>query len=226
MNRSYDTTLRRLNEKEWVEIDNKTGREKWKLTELSRTDDAIELRNEARDQIYKILEKRLELKDGETWKWLSNGRWETPPADGGIEAGVDLAARIRVEAVDASSPDLSSIKPGGVYEFRGGFEVLHIIDDQTAVVSYYFNPSIKMWALKGYKTKDLADGDIVRLPEPAKVDGTLRWAGSTIRVIRPLTAEERVVGLELPPSEDELKARVKEKKEATPKAKRASSRKR
>jgi hypothetical protein len=76
LNTSYDTTLRQVKGNEWEEVDNKTGRVKWKLTELRRTDDAIEMRNDARDQVYRILDKRLELKEGEKWIWLSNGKWE------------------------------------------------------------------------------------------------------------------------------------------------------
>jgi hypothetical protein len=61
--------------KEWAERDNKTMKVKWRLTETARTDDYLELFNEARKETWRLSAKRMEIKAGDKWNWLSNGQW-------------------------------------------------------------------------------------------------------------------------------------------------------
>lgn len=76
INESYDTTIYQVDGKRWAERENKTGTVKWDLEETARTDDYIELRNAGRGQTWRVFARRIDLKDGDGWKWLSNGRWD------------------------------------------------------------------------------------------------------------------------------------------------------
>lgn len=75
VNTSYDSTLRHVREKIWEEIDNKTGKVKWQVTETNRTDDHIEFRNEKQKQDWRVSATKMELKKDGKWEWLSNGKW-------------------------------------------------------------------------------------------------------------------------------------------------------
>lgn len=77
LNTSYDSTVRHVRDKTWEEVDNKTGKVKWPLTEKDRTTEYIELQLAERDHTYRLLPTKLELlKDGK-WEWLSNGKWDS-----------------------------------------------------------------------------------------------------------------------------------------------------
>jgi hypothetical protein len=89
--------------------------------------------------------------------------------------------------IPAESPRFDEIKVGeSIVRWQGAFEVHHVIDDNTMVVTYYYRPHIKLWVLKGWSTKNVVDGDRLHIKELTKVDGTERWAGDTLRVISPL----------------------------------------
>ena len=75
LNESYDTTVYHVQGTQWAELDNKTQKIKWNATETSRNDEYIEMYNSTRNQAWRFYERRMELRDGDQWKWLSNGRW-------------------------------------------------------------------------------------------------------------------------------------------------------
>jgi len=76
LNTSYDTTIYHIKDKQWGETDNKTGKLKWHLEEKEVTKDYIELYLGERKQTIRLRPTRMDLKDGNNWKWLSNGKWE------------------------------------------------------------------------------------------------------------------------------------------------------
>lgn len=75
LNESYDTTVYRVRGTQWAELDNKTQKIKWYATETFRNDEFVEMYNSTRNQAWRFYERRMELRDGDRWKWLSNGRW-------------------------------------------------------------------------------------------------------------------------------------------------------
>jgi len=74
-NESYNTTIYHVRDKEWAEKDNKTDKLKWAVVEKHRTAEYIELHNAERNQTWRIRDNRMELKKGNKWEWLSNGKW-------------------------------------------------------------------------------------------------------------------------------------------------------
>lgn len=75
LNESYDTTIYHVQGTQWAELDKKTQKIKWYATETSRNDEFIEMYNSTRNQAWRFYERRMELRDGDQWKWLANGRW-------------------------------------------------------------------------------------------------------------------------------------------------------
>ena len=76
LNESYDTTIYHVQGTQWAELDNKTQKIKWYATETTRNEHFVEMYNATRNQTWRLFAFRMELKDGEKWKWLSNGRWD------------------------------------------------------------------------------------------------------------------------------------------------------
>jgi len=57
-------------------MDNKTQKIKWYATETSRNAEFVEMYNSTRTQLWRFYERRMELRDRDQWKWLSNGHWD------------------------------------------------------------------------------------------------------------------------------------------------------
>jgi len=80
LNESYGTTIYQVNGKDWAELENATQKIRWTLTETVRTDEYIELYNATRNQNWRLMAEKMDLKEGEQWKWVSTGHWHTPDA--------------------------------------------------------------------------------------------------------------------------------------------------
>lgn len=76
LNTSYNSTIYRVQGKQWAEMENATQKVKWTLEERDRTPEYIELFNTTRKDTTRLFDKRMDVKEGDTWKWVSNGHWD------------------------------------------------------------------------------------------------------------------------------------------------------
>lgn len=76
INTSYDTVIYHVQGKQWAERENKTGKIRFHYTEMARTPQYIELFLPVRHQTMRIFDHRMDLKKGDRWGWVSNGRWQ------------------------------------------------------------------------------------------------------------------------------------------------------
>lgn len=79
LNTTYNSTIYRVQGKQWAEMENTTQKVKWTLEERDRTPEYIELFNTTRKDTTRLFDKRMDVKEGDIWNWVSNGHWTTPP---------------------------------------------------------------------------------------------------------------------------------------------------
>jgi hypothetical protein len=73
-----NTAFVHVRDKEWVQVDAKTGKTALPITETSRSSEFIELFFPTRNETYRLAAKRMELKGKDGWGWAHNGHWEAP----------------------------------------------------------------------------------------------------------------------------------------------------
>jgi hypothetical protein len=77
VNLSYDNIIIHVRGKKWEQIDSKTKKHTWWLTETGRDDKYIYVHCADRKQDWRIGEKRMDLlQPNKSWVWLSNGYWD------------------------------------------------------------------------------------------------------------------------------------------------------
>jgi xanthosine utilization system XapX-like protein len=74
LNLTYDQTIAHGDGKAWIETRNATGEVTSRLTETARTPEYVELSG-FNFGVGRIFSQRLEMKKGDNWEWVSNGRW-------------------------------------------------------------------------------------------------------------------------------------------------------
>ena len=76
LNETYNVTVRRVKDKQWEEMQNKTGRVMWRYRETGRTKDYTELFDPKRKYHVRLRPDRMELKKGGKWIWVAKGHWD------------------------------------------------------------------------------------------------------------------------------------------------------
>ena len=76
LNTSYDSTIYHEQGKQWAEMDNASQKIKWSLTEMERTVEYIELFNATRNETWRLLPKKVDLKKDGRWEWIATGHWD------------------------------------------------------------------------------------------------------------------------------------------------------
>jgi hypothetical protein len=79
INVSYGAAIVHVQGKKWEQVDPKTGKRSWWLTETGRDENYIYLYCADKQQSWRIGEKRMDfVQPDKSWSWLSNGYWEKP----------------------------------------------------------------------------------------------------------------------------------------------------
>ena len=75
MNETDGTTVRRVKESVWEEVDNVTGKVKYELQETGRSAEFIEVLCPKRKITFRLLAQRMEQKKDGNWGRVADGRW-------------------------------------------------------------------------------------------------------------------------------------------------------